>query len=47
MWKPLPGDTEQCVVCEVALAMSKEDTKELRLQAENEKVFYRLIIYHD
>ncbi|PPQ63065.1 hypothetical protein CVT24_005920 [Panaeolus cyanescens] len=36
-WKPMPGDTDVCALCEADVRLSKEDKKELRKQIEEEK----------
>ena len=38
LWETLPGNAEQCAVCEAAVLISKEDKRELRKRAEEEKV---------
>lgn len=40
-WKPIPTDTEPCAVCEAIVHISKEDRREYRRQAEEEKVCQR------
>lgn len=37
-WRPLSSSMEQCAVCEALLHISKEDKREHRKQAEEEKV---------
>ncbi|KZT68135.1 hypothetical protein DAEQUDRAFT_340767 [Daedalea quercina L-15889] len=44
-WKPLPTDAELCPVCEALVHISKEDKREFRRQAEEEKA--RLKHMHD
>lgn len=36
-WKPLPANSENCVVCQASVERSKDDTVKLRKQAEEEK----------
>ena len=42
-WKPPSTSTEPCPVCEALLHMSKEDKREYRKQAEEEKVTFHKI----
>jgi len=44
-WKPVSTDTELCPVCEALIHTSKEDRREIRKQAEEEKA--RLKHMHD
>lgn len=37
-WKPLSTDAELCSVCDALIHISKENKRELRKRAENEKV---------
>lgn len=37
-WEAIPTDAETCPVCEALIHISKEDKREIRRQAEEEKV---------
>ncbi|PPQ64679.1 hypothetical protein CVT26_002769 [Gymnopilus dilepis] len=42
-WRPLSTDTEACAVCEAEIHINKEDKKEVRKRAEDEKALLRFI----
>ncbi|TFK76330.1 cysteine proteinase [Pluteus cervinus] len=44
LWTPLPTDTQPCVICEVMLYSSKEDRREIRKRAEDEKAQFRNLL---
>ena len=39
-WTPMPSDTELCPVCDALIHISKEDKREVRKMAEEEKVWF-------
>ncbi len=45
-WRPLSSSMEQCAVCEALLHISKEDKREYRKQAEEEKVGSSIVLGH-
>lgn len=44
-WNPPSSESETCAVCDAAVHISKEDKKEVRRQAEEEKVCVRLTTF--
>ena len=43
-WRPLSLSMEQCAVCEALFHISKEDKREFRKQAEEEKVGITIVL---
>jgi len=46
-WNPPSTNTEMCSICNAEVHISKEDKKEIRRRAEDEKVFFCVAFYRN